>query len=91
MRSPIRVYAFVFLSLPSNIRWTFLSLHITINVDISSVVQLLERTHEAAIFRYTPISTEFRHREGSLPPRHFGFRTSGAPSRWGGGSSERLQ
>ena len=21
----------------------------------------------------------------SLPPRHFGFRTSGAPSRWGGG------
>ena len=38
------------------------------------------------------ISREFRHREGSLPPRHFGFRTSGAPSRWGGGgSSERLQ
>ena len=31
------------------------------------------------------------HREVSLPPRHFGFRTSGAPSRWGGGSSERLQ
>ena len=27
---------------------------------------------------------EFRHREVSLPPRHFGFRTSGAPSRWGG-------
>ena len=26
---------------------------------------------------------EFRHREVSLPPRHFGFRTSGAPSRWG--------
>ena len=24
-------------------------------------------------------------REVSLPPRHFGFRTSGAPSRWGGG------
>ena len=36
------------------------------------------------------MTREFRHREGSLPPRHFGFRTSGAPSRWGG-SSERLQ
>ena len=25
-------------------------------------------------------SREFIHREVSLPPRHFGFRTSGAPS-----------
>ena len=32
-----------------------------------------------------PTGREFRHREVSLPPRHFGFRTSGAPSRWGGG------
>ena len=36
------------------------------------------------------VGREFRHREVSLPPRHFGFTTSGAPSRWGG-SSERLQ
>ena len=39
----------------------------------------------------TDVIREFRHREVSLPPRHFGFRTSGAPSQWRGGSSERLQ
>ena len=35
--------------------------------------------------RFGKVSCGHGHREVSLPPRHFGFRTSGAPSRGGGG------